>query len=59
MISGLFQVFGFVLFIAGLIFILRAYGLVNRDSPFVKYYKAIGFPLLIVGAIIIFLSLIL
>lgn len=59
MVTGLFQVFGLVLFVIGLIFLLRASGLVNRSSPFFKYRLIIGFPLLIAGGSILILSLIL
>jgi multisubunit Na+/H+ antiporter MnhG subunit len=58
LITGLFQVIGFVLFVIGLIFVLRAYGMVRKDSPYVRYHKAVGFPLLIVGIVILVVSFI-
>jgi hypothetical protein len=56
LITGLFQVIGFVLFVIGLIFVLRAYGMVRKDSPYVRYHTAVGFPLLIVGIVILVIS---
>jgi uncharacterized membrane protein len=56
MADGLLQVVGFVLLVLGLILLLRAYGLVNRESLFVKYHKLIGYPLLISGAIVLIIS---
>jgi len=44
LITGLFQVIGFVPFVIGLIFVLRAYGMVRKDSPYARYHKAVGFP---------------
>lgn len=58
MITGLFQVAGFVLFVMGLILIVRAFGLANRHSMFVKYRKLVGFPLVIVGGTMLVISLI-
>ena len=47
---------GFAIFVLGLIFLLRAYGLINRESFFVKYHKLIGYPMLVSGAIIVTIS---
>jgi uncharacterized membrane protein len=58
LITGLFQVIGFVLFVIGLIFVLRAYGMARKYSPYAKYHKAVGFPLLIVGIVILVVSFI-
>ncbi len=59
MITGLFPVVGLVLFIIGLIFLLRASGLINRNSPFVKHRIILGFTSIIAGGIMLILSLIL
>ena len=56
LITGLFQVIGFVLFVIGVLLILRAYGMVRKDSPYVRYHKTVGFPLLIVGIVILVVS---
>ena len=58
MITSVFQVVGFVLFVIGLIFVLRAFGMVRKDSPYVRYNKAVGFPLLIAGIVILVVSFI-
>ena len=57
MISGLFQVISFVLFILGLFFLLRATALVNRKSLLFKYYTRIGVFLVLVGGISLVMSI--
>jgi uncharacterized membrane protein len=59
MITGLFHVVGVMLLVIGLLLLLRAMGLVNRNSPFFKYRVRIGGFLMFVGRIILVLSLIL
>jgi hypothetical protein len=56
MADNLLQVVGFIFFVLGLIFLLRAWGLVNRDSPFVTYRKLIGCALLVSGVILFIIS---
>jgi hypothetical protein len=56
MANSLLQVIGFVLFVLGGILILRAWGLINKESLFVKYRKLIGYPLLVSGALIFIIS---
>ncbi len=58
LITGLFQVVGFALFLVGLILVLRAYGMLRKDSVYVRYHKAVGFPLLIVGIAMLVVSLV-
>jgi hypothetical protein len=59
MITGFFQVVGFVLIVIGLLEIARATGLVNINSPFVTYRIKIGGFLVILGTLIIVVSIIL
>jgi hypothetical protein len=59
MITGFFPVAGFVLWVIGLIMILRAIGLVNRSSPFFIYGIRIGALLVFVGILMMVLSIIL
>jgi hypothetical protein len=59
MITGFFPVSGFALIILGLLLMLRATGLVKRDSPFFRFHVRLGAVLVFAGGIILVLSIIL
>jgi hypothetical protein len=54
--KDLLQVLGFAFLVLGLIHLLRAWGLINRESFIARYYKLFGCALLVSGAILFIIS---
>jgi hypothetical protein len=54
--DSLLSVLGFAFIVLGLLFLIRAWGLINKESPFVRYSKLISYALLASGTILLIIS---